>query len=36
MGSQLFPKDVIEKKDWDFISRKCSEALEIVSKIRTK
>jgi 2-dehydro-3-deoxyphosphogluconate aldolase/(4S)-4-hydroxy-2-oxoglutarate aldolase len=35
MGSQLFPKEVLESKDWAFITRKCSEALEIVSKIRT-
>jgi 2-dehydro-3-deoxyphosphogluconate aldolase/(4S)-4-hydroxy-2-oxoglutarate aldolase len=35
MGSQLFPKDVIENKDWDFISRKCSEALEIVKKLKS-
>lgn len=34
MGSQLFPKEVLESKDWAFITRKCSEALEIVSKIR--
>ena len=36
MGSQLFPKEVLESKDWAFITRKCSEALEIVSKIRNK
>lgn len=36
MGSQLFPKDVIERKDWAFITEKCREALGIVSKIRNK
>jgi 2-dehydro-3-deoxyphosphogluconate aldolase/(4S)-4-hydroxy-2-oxoglutarate aldolase len=35
MGSQLFPKDVIENKDWDSISRKCSEALEIIKKLKS-
>jgi len=34
MGSQLFPKEVLESKDWAFITSKCKEALEIVSKIR--
>lgn len=36
MGSQLFPKEVLESEDWAFISRICKEALEIVSKIRNK
>ncbi|MFY9153720.1 MAG: bifunctional 4-hydroxy-2-oxoglutarate aldolase/2-dehydro-3-deoxy-phosphogluconate aldolase [Prolixibacteraceae bacterium] len=36
MGSQLFPKEVLESKDWAFITGKCKEALEIVSKIRNK
>jgi len=34
MGSQLFPKDVIDRKDWVFIRNKCNEALEIISKIK--
>ena len=36
IGSQLFPKKVLESQDWAFISRKCSEALEIVLKIKNK
>ncbi|MFA5328179.1 MAG: bifunctional 4-hydroxy-2-oxoglutarate aldolase/2-dehydro-3-deoxy-phosphogluconate aldolase [Prolixibacteraceae bacterium] len=35
MGSQLFPKDVIESGNYQAISQKCIEALAIVSKIRT-
>jgi len=34
MGSQLFPKDVLKNKDFDFIKNKCKEAIEIVSKVR--
>lgn len=34
MGSQLFPKDVIESKDWTFISGKCREVLAMVNKFR--
>ncbi|HZL10229.1 MAG TPA: bifunctional 4-hydroxy-2-oxoglutarate aldolase/2-dehydro-3-deoxy-phosphogluconate aldolase [Prolixibacteraceae bacterium] len=34
MGSQLFPKEVLERKDWAFITGKCKEALEIVRKLR--
>ena len=34
MGSQLFPKDVLENKDWAFITSKCKEALDIVKKLR--
>lgn len=36
MGSQLFSKEVLESKDWTFISSKCREILDIISKIRTK
>jgi 2-dehydro-3-deoxyphosphogluconate aldolase/(4S)-4-hydroxy-2-oxoglutarate aldolase len=34
MGSQLFPKEVIENKDWTFIAKKCEEVLAIVQKLR--
>ncbi len=33
MGSQLFPKDVLESKNWDYIKNKCSEALAIIQKL---
>ena len=36
MGSQLFSKEVLESNDWTFISSKCREILDIISKIRTK
>ena len=34
MGSQLFPKDVLERGDFRFITDKCAEALAIVGKYR--
>lgn len=34
MGSKLFPKDVIEKKDWNTISKLCSDALSIILKYK--
>ncbi|WP_321286109.1 bifunctional 4-hydroxy-2-oxoglutarate aldolase/2-dehydro-3-deoxy-phosphogluconate aldolase [uncultured Sunxiuqinia sp.] len=34
MGSQLFPKDVLAKKDFSYISTKCKEAISIVGKLR--
>ena len=34
MGSQLFPKDVLEKGDYQYITDKCAEALAIVRKYR--
>jgi len=34
MGSNLFPKDVIESKDWDKITLLCKNALEIIKKVR--
>lgn len=33
MGSQLFPKDVLANKDFDYITAKCKDALGIVNKI---
>lgn len=32
MGSKLFPKDRIEAQDWQYITDKCRECLEIMSK----
>lgn len=32
MGSKLFPKDKVAAKDWSYITDKCREALEIISK----
>lgn len=34
MGSQLFPKDVIESKNYQAITDKCKEALSIIKKLR--
>lgn len=34
MGSQLFPKSVIESKDWGAIRDKCRYALDVISKSR--
>lgn len=36
MGSNLFPKDVIEAKNWEKITHKCKEALDIIKKLRSK
>ncbi|WP_346860537.1 bifunctional 4-hydroxy-2-oxoglutarate aldolase/2-dehydro-3-deoxy-phosphogluconate aldolase [uncultured Draconibacterium sp.] len=33
MGSQLFPKDVLENKDWNYITNKCKDALAIIQKL---
>ncbi|MEP2610251.1 MAG: bifunctional 4-hydroxy-2-oxoglutarate aldolase/2-dehydro-3-deoxy-phosphogluconate aldolase [Cyclobacteriaceae bacterium] len=34
MGSQLFPKDVLAKKDFAAITAKCKEAIAIIKKLR--
>ena len=34
MGSRLFPKEVIAAKDWNTISRLCSDALSIILKYK--
>lgn len=34
MGSQLFPKDVLANKDFEYITNKCSEALAIIKRLR--
>jgi 2-dehydro-3-deoxyphosphogluconate aldolase/(4S)-4-hydroxy-2-oxoglutarate aldolase len=35
MGSQLFPKDVIESGNYQAITDKCTDALAIIKKLRT-
>jgi len=32
MGSQLFPKDVLTNENYEFITQKCKETLEIIKK----
>jgi 2-dehydro-3-deoxyphosphogluconate aldolase / (4S)-4-hydroxy-2-oxoglutarate aldolase len=32
MGSQLFTKEILEKRDWAQLKKKCSEALSIAAK----
>ena len=34
MGSKLFPKDKVEAEDWDYITNKCKECLEVIKRIR--
>lgn len=34
MGSNLFPKDVVEAKQWDRISSLCREALSIIAEVK--
>ena len=34
MGSNLFPKEAIEAKDWDVVTRLCKEALNIIKEVR--
>ena len=35
LGSQLFPKDVIESGNYAVITEKCATALEIIQKLRS-
>jgi len=35
MGSQLFPKQELANKNYDYITTKCAEALEIIKKLRS-
>jgi 2-dehydro-3-deoxyphosphogluconate aldolase/(4S)-4-hydroxy-2-oxoglutarate aldolase len=35
MGSQLFPKTVLQAKDFAAITHKCAEALSIITQVRT-
>ncbi|MCH5346480.1 MAG: bifunctional 4-hydroxy-2-oxoglutarate aldolase/2-dehydro-3-deoxy-phosphogluconate aldolase [Muribaculaceae bacterium] len=32
MGSKLFPKDKVAAKDWQYVTDKCREALDIIKK----
>lgn len=34
MGSNLFPKDVVEAGDWATITKLCSESLKIIAEVR--
>ncbi|MDE7347341.1 MAG: bifunctional 4-hydroxy-2-oxoglutarate aldolase/2-dehydro-3-deoxy-phosphogluconate aldolase [Muribaculaceae bacterium] len=34
MGSKLFPKDKVAAGDWQYVTDKCREALDIISKIK--
>ena len=36
MGSNLFPKDVMEAGDWGKITELCRSALEIIKEVRNK
>ena len=36
MGSQLFPKDIIESGNYQVITEKCSQTLAIIKKLRTQ
>ena len=31
MGSKLFPKDVVDAKDWNYITEKCKESLSYIA-----
>lgn len=35
MGSQLFPKDVLANKNYEYISQKCKEVLEIIGNFKS-
>ncbi len=34
MGSQLFPKEALSEKNYGYITDKCAEALEIISRLK--
>lgn len=36
MGSQLFTKEILQNKNWDMLSQKVAQALELVSQLRKK
>lgn len=36
MGSKLFPSDIIARKNWNFITEACSNALALIREIRKK
>ncbi|MCQ2348099.1 MAG: bifunctional 4-hydroxy-2-oxoglutarate aldolase/2-dehydro-3-deoxy-phosphogluconate aldolase [Paludibacteraceae bacterium] len=33
MGSKLFPKEVLAAQDWTYVTNKCKECFEIISKL---
>lgn len=32
MGSKMFPRDVVAAGDWDYVTRKCRESLDIIRR----
>lgn len=34
MGSKLFPKEKVAAKDWQYVTDKCREALDVIAKLR--
>ena len=34
MGSKLFPKDKVAAGDWQYVTDKCREALDIIAKLK--
>lgn len=34
MGSKLFPNDKIKTSDWDYVTNKCRESLDIIHKLK--
>jgi 2-dehydro-3-deoxyphosphogluconate aldolase/(4S)-4-hydroxy-2-oxoglutarate aldolase len=34
MGSQLFPKEVLAEKNYQYITDKCAEALSIINQLK--
>lgn len=34
MGSKLFPKDKVAAEDWNYVTEKCKECLDIIKKAR--
>jgi 2-dehydro-3-deoxyphosphogluconate aldolase/(4S)-4-hydroxy-2-oxoglutarate aldolase len=36
MGSQLFTKDILQSRNWDLLTEKVAQALELVKQIRKK
>jgi 2-dehydro-3-deoxyphosphogluconate aldolase/(4S)-4-hydroxy-2-oxoglutarate aldolase len=36
MGSQLFTKDILQNRNWDLLSERIAQALDLVKQIRTK
>jgi 2-dehydro-3-deoxyphosphogluconate aldolase/(4S)-4-hydroxy-2-oxoglutarate aldolase len=35
LGSQLFTKEILEKRDWAALEKNVSEALQIIKKLKT-